>query len=142
MNNQRLFERIHRDIKGERAVLSGFKLHFSKDNTLAEPYADIVESKNDKVYGVLYKLTQKELEIVDNCEGIGIEGDESYYRKTVDVEYEGKIVKANVYIMSEKREFEEPQEEYFGHLMEGLKSHKFDEEIIQKVLESASLDNI
>jgi gamma-glutamylcyclotransferase (GGCT)/AIG2-like uncharacterized protein YtfP len=130
---QRLENRIKRKIKGERAELKDYSLHFSKDNTLTDAYADIIKKPGEVVYGVLYELTDKEIKILDKFEGIGVKGDESYARKVMKVLSNGKLYVAFAYIMSNKRNFEQPKDEYLEHIIKGFKEHGFNQTIIDKV---------
>jgi gamma-glutamylcyclotransferase (GGCT)/AIG2-like uncharacterized protein YtfP len=132
-DTERLENRIKRKIKGERAELKGYVLHFSKDNTQTDAYADIIEKPGEIVYGILYKMTTKEIEMLDKFEGIGVKGDESYERKTVKVSSNGKIHKAFAYVMGTKRKFEQPKPEYLEHITKGFKEHGFNQTIIDKV---------
>jgi gamma-glutamylcyclotransferase (GGCT)/AIG2-like uncharacterized protein YtfP len=132
-DTSRLENRIKRKIKGKRAELKDHVLHFSKDNTLTDAYADIVEKSGEIVYGVLYELTDKEIKTLDKFEGIGVKGDESYARKRMKVLCEGKTYDAFVYVMTIKRKFEQPKEQYLEHITKGFKEHGFSETIINKV---------
>jgi gamma-glutamylcyclotransferase (GGCT)/AIG2-like uncharacterized protein YtfP len=132
-DTQRLENRIKRKIRGERAELKDYQLHFSKDNTQTDSYADIIEKPGEIVYGILYKLTTTEIKMLDKFEGIGVKGDESYERKVVKVLSNGKLYAAFAYIMPIKRNFEQPKDEYLEYIIKGFKEHGFNQTIIDKV---------
>ena len=132
-DTSRLENRIKRKIKGKRAELKDHVLHFSKDNTQTDAYADVMEKPGELVYGVLYELTDKEIKTLDKFEGIGVKGDESYARKRMKVLCEGKTYSAFVYVMTTKRKFEPPKDQYLEHITKGFKEHRFNETIINKV---------
>jgi len=87
----------------------------ARDNT-SGGYANIVPSKGDVVWGVLYEVTDKAIEKLDRREGYP----EHYGRKELSVELDdGNMVKALVYIAKPKyvRDGLKPTKKYLEHLL-------------------------
>jgi len=84
------------------AVLHGYKL-------VERKYADIVESKEDAVHGVLYGISEQNLANLDRREGVWIG---SYRRMTVPVVFNGETVYAQTYEMTEENRLEQEGESY------------------------------
>jgi len=120
MNRARLRSRLGRDVIGKPGRLADYKLKFNKmarRNPAEEGYANIVECPGCEVWGVLYDVSEDDLERLDCCEGVK---DGHYERKTVPIEVEdGNTLEAHTYIAcpGKVREGLKPTREYLDHLL-------------------------
>jgi len=133
MDNRRLAERIGKNVSGKKATLEGYKLFFCFDNTHIEPYADIRQSDNDLVYGVLYQLNEEDIKKIDEYEETLVDGEKSYSKRTVNVRCNENTYPAVVYTMTTKMNFSKPRSEYMNYLLNGLKLHGYDDDIVRQV---------
>lgn len=107
------------------AVLPHHKLAF----TIFSPKrrcgcADVVESKDDSVYGLLYELSEEELLLMDGFEGCPT----AYQRILVKVlDTDGREHNAYTYEVATKREGLYPSEEYLGLILKAAKHFAFPE---------------
>lgn len=70
-----------------KARLNGFKLDFTRRSSLWKGgVADIVKDLNNHVWGLLYELTEKDLNSLDDYEACP----KYYRRKNISVEYKKK----------------------------------------------------
>ncbi len=79
-------------------------------------YANIVESREDEVHGVIYKISESDERRLDRCEGVD-RGD--YRKEVVTVESEGQCRECLVYIDPVEQEGE-PGEEYIRRVNRGI----------------------
>lgn len=71
MDEARLWERIGDFEEGKIAFLERHRLVFNVNSATPKiGYANIIPDKNMVVIGVLYELTEKQLEILDDYEGV------------------------------------------------------------------------
>jgi len=120
MDLNRLSGRIKRKPEGIAGYLEDYTLVFNK--VASKPanagYANIIESSGKRVHGVIFDLTESEFKILDKCEGVA-SGD--YYRKTMSIHTDSKIIEAIVYIacLSRVKENLMPTREYLNYLLAG-----------------------
>lgn len=119
MNPQRIQERINRLPSKEPAMLPGYKLYFNK-KAYGKPgigYANIVPTKGESVYGILYRVTENELSQIDCHEGV-YTGHYSKHEVTVLLK-DGKEVIAVTYIACPDRISDGllPEKSYLDHLL-------------------------
>ena len=95
MDSKRLECRISRqNLEWKVGFIQDYQLTFDKLANDGSGYANIQPCQGEVVYGVLYRLTRKELKKLDRCEGVP----SHYTRKTVKVRMEdGSIVEAETY---------------------------------------------
>lgn len=125
MDAQGLARRVGRNVlEGKRACLEGYRLVFNQRGG----YASVVPHPSDKVWGVLYRLTETELSRLDQYEGVP----ECYGRQKVWVTTEnGERVRAYVYIGKENLENVWPKQTYLSELLRGARQHQLPQEYIQ-----------
>jgi cation transport regulator ChaC len=133
MDEKRLRERIGEFERGKIAYLKGYHLVFDKcADSPKVGYANIISDKEKEVIGVLYKLTDKQLLILDDYEGVL---SNQYKRDSVNVRDEKKqSIKAITYIATDCGSVLKPYRWYLDYLIRGAKQHNFPEEY-QKMLQ-------
>lgn len=132
---------IERNIKflsRKFAILEDYKLVFNKvsKNNCYLGFANIVKSKNSIIEGALYEMTESDLKIIDRFEGFP----NHYYKETVEVACDGKVVQAVVYIANNNmvRENIKPDKKYLGYILEG--KDIFTEDYYNNLLITKTLD--
>ena len=122
-------DRLRRRIGGwqesKRATLRGYQLSFDSRGK-----ADILDHIGERVWGAVYKVTEAQLDTLDDFEGVqsGI-----YKRVLVDVECDGETEPAIAYERAKKTSFHPPSDEYLNYILRGLRQHGYSEEIIRAV---------
>ena len=120
MDVKRLEERLGRAVTVKAAGrLQRDALRFNKvaSGNPREGYANIVEGLGEEVWGVVYEVTEEDLEQLNVYEGVA---GGHYYRKKVSVELEdGTVVEAVTYVAFPERVEEglKPRREYLEHLL-------------------------
>ena len=120
-------------------VLNGYSLKFNKiaSDFSNEGYANIVLDKKGVVEGILYEVTENDLNKLDIPEGVSTG---HYYRKEVDVQLDsGEKVKAIAYVAQQNKIKEglKPSKDYLNHLLEGKKF--LSKEYFKKLSETETL---
>jgi gamma-glutamylcyclotransferase (GGCT)/AIG2-like uncharacterized protein YtfP len=118
-----------------RGVLEGYKLSFSKINTASETegFATISPDAKNRVEGVIYKLNDKHLKVLDFYEGINTG---HYYRTIVKVKTsEGTVLDAYVYIAEPEKvdPNRRPSREYLQFLIDGAKEFHLSPETFREL---------
>lgn len=97
LNVERLKGRCPSTQKIAEGVLKGYKLGFQNNNS-GRIVANIIESPEDSVKGILYHIADAERKILDSCEGHPI----VYKRTKVNIDIEGaNTVECETYIMEQ-----------------------------------------
>lgn len=123
----RMFNRCpSSDVIG-RCELEGFQLAFMENNS-HRIVANLIEQGDGIVYGVLYEVSEEDLEALDMYEGHPY----VYQRRMVKIACRGNEYNAVTYIMNRKakihdkdyqvlfiRKFGIPKGEYFSHIQRG-----------------------
>ena len=121
-SHRMLSERKINFISRKSAILENYKLVFNKvsKNNCYLGFANIVESQNDIVEGVLYEIEENDINIIDRFEG-STSTPKHYFRKNVNVICDNKIVDAIVYIANPImiRENIKPDKKYLNYILEG-----------------------
>lgn len=127
MLQSRLEERVGKVIKIDSGTINNFKLSFNYGNNI-QSFANIKFSKGDNVQGVIYKLTLRQLQILDYYEGYGCP---EFYTRIVEII---KGIPVQVYISYNiRREFEKPiSTTYLNYLIKGYKENNIDYKNILK----------
>ena len=132
MNSKRLKERVNRnDIRWQVGYLQGYELVFNKVGSDGSGKANIRRKEPSSVYGVLYLLTEEELQRLDKHEGVP----NHYKRICLPVETEAGTVQAISYIAAEGkvREGLRPRCDYLEHLIKGAEEHSLPENYIRQL---------
>ncbi len=93
-------------------------------------YASIVPSEPDHVLGVVYALSDTDIENLDVYEGVA-KG--SYCKEMIAVMVDGKELSCLVYIDLVTEEGK-PKEEYIGRINHGLRDARFPDEYVERYL--------
>ena len=119
--------------ENKRATLKDYRLSFDSRGK-----ADILERRGERVWGAVYEVSEAQLGILDDFEGVhsGV-----YKRVRVNVECDGKTEPAIAYVKVEKTSFRPPDDEYLNYILRGLKQHGYDEQTIEIVRAAARQRN-
>lgn len=114
-----------------KGFVSGYKFVYDgHSSTRRGPVANIVKSKEEVVWGVLYNIDEKCLEALNKKEG----HPKSYGRKPFPVTHEdGSPYTAEVYYR-EGRKIGEPPDDYRQIVVQGAKYRRLPKEYIEKYL--------
>jgi len=95
--------------------------------------ATVEPLKRSHVPVLLWDLKEKDLQTLDRYEGYP-----HFYRKEIlDVELNGKIIPAMVYIMNDGHPFGAPSDHYISVIAEGYKSAGFDTKYLEQAVEKS-----
>jgi len=97
------------------ATLEGYRLGFTRyAQSRNGGVADIVSAPDSSVWGLVYRLTRQDLDLLDSFEGKG----KAYDRMTVQVRFiDGRMVEAETYFVIDKQSNFKPGEEYLRLLL-------------------------
>ena len=112
------------------ALLDGYRLGFTRyAQSRKGGVADIVSEPDCSVWGLVYKVTAKDLDLLDSFEGKG----KAYDRMSVTVRFlDGRTAEAETYYVIDKQPDIKPGEDYLALLLGAAKKYKFPEEYISK----------
>jgi len=112
------------------AILDGYRLGFTRySKNRNGGVADIVSEQNQSVWGLIYKVTAKDMETLDAMEGRG----KAYERMAATVRFlDGRTVEAETYYVINKQPYIKPSEEYLALLLNAAKKHKFPAEYVER----------
>jgi len=119
-----------------KASLPDYRIDFTRESReLGCGVADIIWDKNNKVFGVIYKIEEKELGKLDKSEGYVPQRDINCYKRIEIMVFEennkGKPITAFTYEV-EKKEFGKykPNERYKNFIVNGAKFWELPKEYI------------
>ena len=71
MSKEQMKKRLGKVVIGEKGVLKGFELVFNKqaDKKPGVSYSNIINKEGSEVQGAIYKISEKELAVIDRREG-------------------------------------------------------------------------
>ncbi|MDQ7041686.1 MAG: gamma-glutamylcyclotransferase family protein [Rhodothermus sp.] len=130
MCSTRLEERVGRTgVAWQMGWLKGYTLTFDKfaDNGIG--YANIQPDKEDIVYGVLYRLSETELQKLDSLEGVP----QHYRRVPITVETKAGTQQAVTYIAVKVQKDLRPKRCYLELLIQGAIEHNLPDAYIQRL---------
>lgn len=107
-----------------KARLSGYELFFIKSGV-----ANIKENENVEVWGVLYKIKEECLKILDRYEGYPT----FYQRREVEVEKNSEKIKTLVYIIEKNFSVGKPSQGYLNTILEGAKENNLPQTYIKMI---------
>jgi len=131
-----MLARIGKWKKSRKALLRGWKLVFNvHSQRWGGGTTNIIETKNsnDMVYGAIYLISRKKLDVLSTYEKVR--------PKVIIVESEGKKVKAKTFIFREDKPFEKPQKVYVNFIIDGLRQHGYEEDVIENIRRRAENAN-
>lgn len=120
MDLDRINERLKIVLKGEKAVLEGWRLEFNKiaKRNPKEGYANIIKDPDENIEGVLYDLSEDNIKVLDGWEGYPLH----YNKIDIKVKVEkGIVVPAIAYVAQPEKTKQGllPSKEYLNHLLKG-----------------------
>jgi len=131
MNCEQMRKRCPENIFIKKAYLKDYKFiydDYSKNWNGA--VGNVVESKDNIVWGVVFEITEKDLKNLDKHEGYP----EVYNRKQIDIyDNEGNVLSAIVYLR-EKQDEGKPSEAYENMVIQSAREHAIPEKYIEKYL--------
>jgi gamma-glutamylcyclotransferase len=134
LSNRQMKDRVGDWKSADKASLHKWKLIFNvKSKTWCGGAANIIRTGNpdDVVWGAIYQITLDQLDkLTKDYEKV------SPKRKKVEVNGQKRV--ASTYIFSGKRPKLKPTAGYLETLIEGLKDHGYQEEIVQSVVSEAN----
>ncbi|OGI41313.1 MAG: hypothetical protein A2593_02440 [Candidatus Moranbacteria bacterium RIFOXYD1_FULL_44_9] len=128
MLRERLEKRVDGVIDLGIGKLTGYKVVFNKKSKDGSGKANIYQDDRFSVLGVIYELSQSQLETLDIRE-LG------YARHQIEAESDNGIIKAETYVAipSEIDDNLKPTEDYLMFLIKGAKEHNLPSEYIDSL---------
>jgi gamma-glutamylcyclotransferase (GGCT)/AIG2-like uncharacterized protein YtfP len=118
MSVPRIIKRGITPSKGNVGILDGWELKFNKKASAGDwSFANIVEKEEGVVEGIVFEISEEELNLLDKFEG----APKHYKREKISVLSRGEIIECITYIAQENYIVEGlfPTKEYLGFLIEG-----------------------
>ena len=120
MDKKRMEIRTHESSDRQKGIMEDWKLVFNKikRERKGSGYANIVPEYGSIVEGIIYKVSEDAIRILDKWEGVPI----AYHKKTMLVENINKeSVNCIVYIANHSRTNNslKPEKKYLNHLLAG-----------------------
>ena len=118
MSVSRIIKRGINPYSGNTGILNGWELKFNKKASAGDwAFANIMKNKESSVEGIVFEITEEELNLLDKFEG----APNHYKREKVNVLSKGELVECITYIAQSKhiKEGLLPTEEYIGFLISG-----------------------
>lgn len=118
MSVPRIIKRGINPSTGNVGILKGWELKFNKKASAGDwSFANIVENEEGIVEGIVFGITEDELNLLDKFEG----APKHYRRQKIEVLSRGEIIECITYIAQEEHIVEGllPTKEYLGFLIEG-----------------------
>ena len=118
MSVSRMVQRGISPLSRTSGILKDWKLKFNKKASAGNwTFANIEENEGDIVEGIVFEITEEELNLLDKFEG----SPKHYKREKVSVLSRGEMIECITYIAQENHIVEGlfPTKEYLGFLIEG-----------------------
>ena len=106
-------------------VLKGYRWIIS-----ARGYANIVKSKPDEVYGIVYEISESDEHSLDHCEGVH---NGKYRKEMIMIEVNGQSRECLVYIDSIKTEGN-AEEKYIKRINQGICNSNLPSEYVNRYI--------
>ena len=119
MNSERLRDRVGSVESGVKSILNGYEIRFDKISKKTNSgRANLILSENTRVEGVVFNLTEKQINDLDKNES-------GYHRENLKIETEKGGDEAVTYIADTNmiKEGLQPEEEYLALILEGAKEY-------------------
>jgi len=128
LSSAQMRDRVGEWKTARRAFLRGWKLVFNvKSPRWKGGAANIVKSnQSETVYGVIYRITKAQLDTMTAYEKVS--------PQTIEVESEGRKIKAEVYIFNKSKPELEPASEYLDKVVEGLRNHGYGNGVVNSII--------
>lgn len=134
MSLDRITKRIGYCKKIKNYNLEGYKLQFNYGNSDFS-FANLIESENDFVEGVVYKITLKQLFLLDYSEGYG---NPNYYNRMVDL-FKNKPLHFYISFNTRENLIKPLSKDYYNILIQGAKENNLKNYL--KILENIKFSN-
>jgi len=118
MSVSRIIKRGITPYSGNTGILKGWELKFNKKASAGDwAFANIMEKKESSVEGIVFGITEDELNLLDKFEG----APKHYRREKVNVLSKGELIECITYIAQDQHIVEGlfPTDEYLGFLIDG-----------------------
>jgi cation transport regulator ChaC len=143
MNIGRLRKRVPSATKVCNASLDGYSFAFNKKSKDGSVKGNIVQTNNvdDKVWGVVFEIVEKEKEKLDDAEGLG----NGYNETMIEVlDTDGQLIKAQVYIADSSAidNSIHPYDWYKEYVVSGANENKLPEGYISKLESSQAIEDL
>lgn len=128
LNMGQMMVRVGEWKKSAKAALKGYRLLFNVNSPRwGGKAANVKNSGNhqDLVYGAIYLISKSKLSVLTDYE--------NEKPQEVEVESEGQKISSQIYIFPSKNAAARPPDTYLNTMLEGLRQHGYEEEIIEKV---------
>ncbi|MFH0712597.1 MAG: gamma-glutamylcyclotransferase family protein [Candidatus Jorgensenbacteria bacterium] len=125
-NQKRRKRRIGQVIDHGTGVLFGYTIKFNKTSIDRSGKTNIVKSDDLKVLGVIYELTDEQINLLEEIE-VG------YKRSPVDIVLESNTIRADTFFANPEKVKDGlfPTRDYLNFLILGAKEHDFSEDYIE-----------
>ena len=136
LNIGQMMVRVGEWKKSAKAALKGYRLLFNVNSRRWGGMAANVENSGnhqDLVYGAIYLILESKLSVLTDYECIE--------PQSVMVESLGQQIPSKIYIFSSNNAAARPPAAYLNTMLEGLRQHGYEEEIIEKVKHIAKIHN-
>jgi gamma-glutamylcyclotransferase (GGCT)/AIG2-like uncharacterized protein YtfP len=143
MNIGRLRKRVPSATKVCNASLDSYSFAFNKKSKDGSVKGNIVQTNNvdDKVWGVVFEIDEKEKEKLDDAEGLG----KGYNETMIDVlDTDGQLINAQVYIADSAAidDTLHPYDWYKEYVVSGAKENVLPEGYISKLESSQAIEDL
>jgi gamma-glutamylcyclotransferase (GGCT)/AIG2-like uncharacterized protein YtfP len=139
MNEERIKNRVKSDVKTVGVgKLEGFEIIFNKPSSdKKKARANIKENPHKIVYGVVYELTEGQLNKLNTREP----GYRREKRKIKIIKNDKEEeIEAEIYVAEITKEGLKPDEEYIRELIDGAKKHNLPQDYIMEILEKSYVE--
>ncbi len=137
MSQQRLQQRVGNVASLGLAKLDQYRFAFNKRGSDGTGKANIIADANASVEGVVYRITDAQLDKLDRFEG----SPKHYVRKNIQVEHPQKgFIQAITYIANPDQTTShsiKPSQEYLNHILLGAKENNLSPQNCQKIMIAA-----
>lgn len=130
MNRTQMQQRAGNPAEEKVARLDNYELNFEKVARGGTGTGNLVPAAGKVVYGVLYRVTEQQLKVLDRFEGVP----EHYRRSEVTVtDAEGNKIAAQVYLARKVRRGLKPDRLYLQRIVQGAEEHNLPADYIQQL---------
>lgn len=117
-----------------KSELKDYKLSFKRHGG-GGCYLTVEPSEGDTVPVVIWEIQATDEAFLDRYEGYPV----LYYKEMMDVNVDGNIVSAMIYIMSQESDYYLPHQSYVDTVCAGYNSFNFDVKFIQEALDRSRI---
>lgn len=137
MSQQRLQQRVGNVASLGLAKLDQYRFVFNKRGSDGTGKANVIADANASVEGVVYRMTDAQLDKLDRFEG----SPKHYLRKKIHIKHPQKgLIQAITYLAHPEQTAShsiKPSQEYLNHILLGAKENNLSPQSCQKILIAA-----